>query len=374
MRSTPRSRTCRRPVHVRPRAAAAGVQRAVRRSCTTCRRELTQPGTTLQAIVKHRVASGSLPERRSRSQDVFSIIADNVPATRISELSDGRAIMSSTSPCRTAAIVATHEDITEQRNIEARIKHMAHHDALTDLPNRLLLREQLEQALDERAQHGPIAVLWLDLDRFKEVNDTLGHATGDALLKCGGRAPAELRARRGHGRAPRRRRVRHHPDRHQPAGRRDGARRAPDRGDRRAVPDQRPSDHRRHQRRHLDRAGGRRECRPAAEERRPGALSGQERRPRHLPVLRAGHGRAHACAPPAGDRPARGGRQGRLRAALPAHPGRREQQDHRPRGPVALEPSRARPDRAGRVHPARRGDRADRGDRRVGAAHGLRAG
>jgi diguanylate cyclase (GGDEF)-like protein len=77
--------------------------------------------------------------------------------------------------------VATHEDVSEQRRIEARMQHMAHHDALTDLPNRVLLRERLEDALKGSA---PVAVLWLDLDRFKEVNDTLGHATGDALLKA----------------------------------------------------------------------------------------------------------------------------------------------------------------------------------------------
>ena len=217
-------------------------------------------------------------------------------------------------------------------------------------------------------------MIWLDLDRFKEVNDTLGHSTGDALLKSvAERLQSCVRGEDTVARLGGDEFAIIQIGTSQPR-RRHGARHAPDRGDRRAVPDQRPSDHRRDQRRHLHRAGGLRECRPAAEERRPRALSGQERRPRHLPLLRAGDGRAHAYAPPAGDRPARGGRQRRLRAALSAHPGCGEQQDHRPRGPAALEPSRARPDRSGRFHPAGRGDRADRGDRRVGAAHGLRAG
>jgi diguanylate cyclase (GGDEF)-like protein len=144
--------------------------------------ELTRPGTTLQTIVAHRAVAGLLSDE-NYVRDVFAITADNVPVTRITELRDGRAIMIKHQPMPDGGFVATHEDITEQRNVEARIKHMAHHDALTDLPNRLLLREQLERALEEGAQRGPIAVLWLDLDRFKEVNDTLGHATGDALLK-----------------------------------------------------------------------------------------------------------------------------------------------------------------------------------------------
>jgi len=81
--------------------------------------------------------------------------------------------------------VATHLDVTEQRRTEAKITHMAQHDALTDLPNRVLLRERLDHALAITRRGGTsLAVLMLDLDRFKEVNDTLGHPTGDALLQA----------------------------------------------------------------------------------------------------------------------------------------------------------------------------------------------
>src|SRR4030095_3917219 len=60
-------------------------------------------------------------------------------------------------------------DLTERHRNEAKIDHLTHHDALTDLPNRVLLTERLQQALTRAANQGPVAVLCLDLDRFKEV-------------------------------------------------------------------------------------------------------------------------------------------------------------------------------------------------------------
>jgi diguanylate cyclase (GGDEF)-like protein/PAS domain S-box-containing protein len=81
-------------------------------------------------------------------------------------------------------VVGTHFDITRRKSDEQRIAHLALHDPLTDLPNRTLFWERLDQAMQHAAQQGTqFAVLACDLDRFKHVNDTLGHPAGDRLLR-----------------------------------------------------------------------------------------------------------------------------------------------------------------------------------------------
>ena len=76
------------------------------------------------------------------------------------------------------------EDITARKRADAQIAHLAHYDALTDLPNRVLLRERLDHELAYVRRGGQLAVLYIDLDHFKGINDTLGHSTGDELLKA----------------------------------------------------------------------------------------------------------------------------------------------------------------------------------------------
>src|SRR5579883_1202631 len=78
--------------------------------------------------------------------------------------------------------VATHEDITERTRAEEKIRHMARHDSLSGLPNRAAFRDEMEQALKRVRRGNMISVMCLDLDHFKNVNDTLGHLVGDKLL------------------------------------------------------------------------------------------------------------------------------------------------------------------------------------------------
>jgi diguanylate cyclase (GGDEF)-like protein len=147
--------------------------------------ELARPGTPFARIVEHRLANGihdrEAPE--SYAREIAKTIADNRPVTKVRELNDGRVLAIKHQPMPGGGWVATHEDITEYRRIEARVAHMAHHDVLTELPNRLLLRERLERALDGAREGRSLAVLCLDLDRFKDINDTLGHQSGDGLLR-----------------------------------------------------------------------------------------------------------------------------------------------------------------------------------------------
>jgi diguanylate cyclase (GGDEF)-like protein/PAS domain S-box-containing protein len=81
-------------------------------------------------------------------------------------------------------IINVVDDVTERRHADEKIAHLAHYDALTDLPNRVLFRERIERELKQAAQGKPFALLYIDIDEFKAINDSLGHHVGDELLKA----------------------------------------------------------------------------------------------------------------------------------------------------------------------------------------------
>jgi len=98
-------------------------------------------------------------------------------------LDSGVVVQANLVPLRDGGWLATYDDITERRRNEARLVHLARHDALTDLPNRIVLRESVARAAALAQRSNPFAMLSINLDRFKSVNDALGHEYGDNVLR-----------------------------------------------------------------------------------------------------------------------------------------------------------------------------------------------
>ncbi|MDE1936339.1 PAS-domain containing protein [Bradyrhizobium sp.] len=120
------------------------------------------------------------PEVKARVAEMVALASD---ASRIDETPDGRFILLSRQPMRGGGWVALMEDITERRRAEAEIVHLARHDVLTGLANRAEFNARLEEASKRLKRNGGnVTVMMIDLDRFKTVNDTLGHLAGDQLL------------------------------------------------------------------------------------------------------------------------------------------------------------------------------------------------
>jgi diguanylate cyclase (GGDEF)-like protein len=162
--------------------------------------ELQKVGTPHDAIITHRVMSGLLAGGKNvgaveRKLSSLNELPLDQPSTRIDELADGRLIRVIREPMEGGGWVATHEDITSQKRSEMQIIHMARHDSLTGLANRAVLMEKVNEALVRNRRNGEkFTIFMLDLDRFKGVNDTLGHHIGDELLKeAAGRLRASLR-------------------------------------------------------------------------------------------------------------------------------------------------------------------------------------
>lgn len=147
--------------------------------------EVIEIGVDLRRLLEHSKEVGNHPSR-----SVDELVENFATALGVdhytyleNDLGNGKIVALAHQPLDGGGWVTTHEDITERKMAAERIAHLARHDPLTDLPNRTYFTDTLQQRLDREGRSTGLAVFCLDLDRFKAVNDTLGHAAGDALLK-----------------------------------------------------------------------------------------------------------------------------------------------------------------------------------------------
>ncbi|HXH03206.1 MAG TPA: EAL domain-containing protein [Candidatus Competibacteraceae bacterium] len=148
---------------------------------------LARPGVPYEQLLRHYLAHAPVLGSEGREEETIAARLarhrNPGPPSEL-ELRDGRRIRVNEQRTRNGGIVGIHADISDLRQVQERLQHLATHDALTGLPNRAYCLERLEQALARARRHGSrFAVLFLDLDRFKLVNDTLGHHAGDELLQ-----------------------------------------------------------------------------------------------------------------------------------------------------------------------------------------------
>jgi diguanylate cyclase (GGDEF)-like protein len=147
------------------------------------------PGAIVPGMTTHEVLNASLAAGNHPGCDLDALLRQHRDAfrngewqTHFQELSNGRIVAIDRREAADGGFVATYEDVTERRRAEARIAFLAHHDMLTGLPNRVALGQQIDMAVAQAGRDHGFAVFAIDLDDFRPVNETLGHAVGDELL------------------------------------------------------------------------------------------------------------------------------------------------------------------------------------------------
>jgi diguanylate cyclase (GGDEF)-like protein len=141
-------------------------------------------GDTLRAFLRGALKSGTLSDVSMERllSDLDSRLSWQFDGELAVDTADGRSLTLTFEPMPNGGSVVLIEDVTERKNAEAKINHLARYDALTGLPNRSYFHDQMAFALATMKRDAHCAVLFVDLDQFKQVNDTLGHPAGDALL------------------------------------------------------------------------------------------------------------------------------------------------------------------------------------------------